>query len=45
MKQTSIYLIGKTGLISKYLKKNIKFKKIYSLRNHEKNLSNLKKMI
>jgi hypothetical protein len=36
--------VGKTGLISKYLKKNIKFKKIYSLRNFKKNSSNIKKI-
>ena len=44
MNQANIYLVGKTGLISKYLKKNIKFKKIYSLRNFKKNLSNMKKI-
>ena len=40
MNQTNIFLIGKIGLVSKYLKKNIKFKKIYSLRNFKKELFN-----
>ena len=32
----NLYLIGRSGLVSKYLKKNFKFKTIYSLRNINK---------
>ena len=29
----NLYLIGRSGVVSKYLKKKFKFKNIYSLRN------------
>ena len=32
----NLYLIGRSGLVSKYLKKKFKFKTIYSLRNINK---------
>ena len=33
----NLYLIGKSGLVSKYLKKNFKFKKIFSIKDIKKN--------
>ena len=39
----NLYLIGKTGLVSKYLKKSFKFSNTYSIRNFKgSQLSNIK---